>query len=84
MGKGFGAWEIKARYSNTDLDYMPLAAAGAVTGGIQNTWTVGLNWYPNETIRFMLEYDNIQVSHINAPGADISANAIGLRSQLSL
>lgn len=84
LGKGFGAWEIKARYSNTDLDYMPLAATGAVTGGVQNTWTLGLNWYPNETIRFMLEYDNIQVNHINAPGTDISASAIGLRSQLAL
>ena len=31
----------------------------------------------------MLDYDNIQVNHTNAPANDISANAIGLRSQIA-
>ena len=53
-------------------------------GGQQNVWTVGLNWYPNAGIRFALDYDNIQVNHVNAPATDISANAIALRAQISL
>jgi phosphate-selective porin OprO/OprP len=83
---GFGALEVKARYSSIDLDYQPLlaAASGGVAGGQQNVWTVGLNWYPTQGIRFALDYDNIQVNHINAPATDISANAIGLRAQISL
>jgi phosphate-selective porin OprO/OprP len=87
LGKnGFGAWEVAARYSSMDLDFMPFtgASAGGVAGGVQNVWSVGLNWYPNPTVRFMLDYDNIQVNHANAPGNDISANAIGLRSQIAL
>ena len=86
LGKnGFGALEVAARYSAMDLDYLPglVSAAGGVTGGVQNVWAVGLNWYPNETLRFMLDYDNIQVNHANAPGNDISANAIALRSQIA-
>ena len=84
--KGFGAWEVVARYSSMDLDFMPTTAvnAGGVAGGIQNIWSVGLNWYPNQTVRFLLDYNNIQVSHANAPAGDISANAIALRSQIAL
>lgn len=83
---GFGAFELKARYSTIDLDYQPFlaAASGGVAGGQQNVWTVGLNWYPTQGIRFALDYDNIQVNHVNAPATDISANAIGLRAQISL
>ena len=83
---GIGAWEIKARYSNVNLDYFAgvAAASGGVAGGVQNIWSLGLNWYPTSGIRFALNYDNIQVNHINAPATDISANAIALRSQISL
>jgi phosphate-selective porin OprO and OprP len=83
---GIGAWEIKARYSNVNLDYFAgvAAASGGVAGGVQNVWSLGLNWYPTSGIRFALNYDNIQVNHINAPATDISANAISLRSQISL
>lgn len=83
---GFGAWEVAARYSSMDLDFRPELAgsAGGVAGGIQNVWSVGLNWYPNPTVRFLLDYNNIRVSHTNASGNDISANAIALRSQIAL
>jgi phosphate-selective porin OprO/OprP len=87
LGKdGFGAWEVAARYSNIDLAFDPFAgaAAGAVTGGQQNIWTLGLNWYPTAGLRFMLDYDNIQVNHVEAPAGDISAGAVALRSQISL
>jgi phosphate-selective porin OprO/OprP len=83
---GWGAWEVLARYSNIDLDYMPFAtaASGGIAGGQQDVWTIGLNWYPNNAIKFQLNYDNIQVNHVNAPANDISANAVLLRSQIAL
>ncbi|HMH64818.1 MAG TPA: porin [Rhizomicrobium sp.] len=82
---GWGAWELKARYSSTDLDYQPLlgAASGGVAGGVQDIWTVGVNWFPTYGLRFALDYSDIQVNHINAPATDISASAIALRSQVS-
>ena len=81
---GWGAWEIKARYSDIDLDYLPFnsAATGGVAGGKQDVWSVGLNWYPTNGLRFALDYDNIQINHVNAPATDISASAIALRSQI--
>jgi phosphate-selective porin OprO/OprP len=83
---GWGAWEVLARYSNIDLDYQPFAtaASGGIAGGKQDVWTIGLNWYPNNAIKFQLDYDNIQVNHVNAPANDISANAVVLRSQIAL
>jgi phosphate-selective porin OprO/OprP len=84
LGKnGFGAWEVAARYSNMNLDFRP-GSTGGVAGGVQNIWSIGLNWYPNPTVRFLLDYNNVQVSHANTPANDISANAIALRSQIAL
>jgi phosphate-selective porin OprO/OprP len=81
---GWGAWEVAARYSNIDLDFLPFSttANGGIPGGKQDVWTLGLNWYPNNAIKFQLNYENLQVNHINAPGNDISSNAIALRSQI--
>jgi phosphate-selective porin OprO/OprP len=84
-GGGWGAWEIAARYSNIDLDFQPFknAATGGVPGGNQNVWTLGVNWYPTNGLKFQFDYYNIGVSHVNAPANDISANALGIRSQIS-
>ena len=83
---GWGAWEVLGRYSTIDLDYLPLSAPanGGIGGGKQEVWTLGVNWYPNNTIKFQLNYDNLQINHVNAPNNDISASAVVLRSQISL
>jgi len=82
---GWGAWEITGRFSNIDLDYLPFATAanGGVPGGQQNVWNLGVNWYPTNGVRFIVDYYNIQVNHVNTPANDISANAVGVRSQIS-
>ncbi|MEI7791156.1 MAG: porin [Alphaproteobacteria bacterium] len=83
---GWGAWEVAVRYSSIDLDFLPFstAATGGIAGGKQDIWTLGVNWYPNNAIKFQLNYDNIKVNHVNAPANDISADAVVLRSQISL
>ena len=83
---GWGAWEIATRYSSIDLNFRPFTstATGGVAGGKQDVWTLGLNWYPNNAIKFQLDYDNIQVNHPNAPTTDISSDAFVLRTQFAL
>jgi phosphate-selective porin OprO/OprP len=83
---GWGAWEVAARYSNIDLDFQPFAtpAAGGIGGGQQDVWTLGLNWYPNNVVKFQLNYNNLKVNHPNAPANDISADSVVLRSQIAL
>jgi phosphate-selective porin OprO/OprP len=88
---GIGAWEIAARYSDLDLNFLAGApgtakVAAGIRGGEQKIWTVGLNWYPNSVIRFVLDYQHTDVSRLNNAGASIGAklDAVSLRTQISL
>lgn len=70
---GFGAWELAARYSNLNLDFMEgaegsAAVPGAVRGGEQSVVTLGLNWYPNPNVKVMMDYIMIDVDRLNPAG----------------
>ena len=66
----WGAWELAARYSDTDLNYHAGAlgsapAADAVRGGEQKIWAGGVNWYPNGVVRFMLDYQDVRIDRLS-------------------
>ena len=86
----WGTWEIAARYSDLDLNYHDPGAGKAslsdtIRGGEQKVTSVGLNWYLNPDIRFMLDYLHVDVNRYNAAGAQVgqSYNALALRSQFT-
>jgi phosphate-selective porin OprO/OprP len=92
----WGTLELVGRYSNLDLNYHDcgaghaIPAAGvscfdAVRGGEQKISTIGLNWYLNPDIRFMLDYQFVDVNRFNAAGLQVGQkyNALALRSQLT-
>jgi phosphate-selective porin OprO/OprP len=86
----WGTWELAARYSDTDLNWRSGAfgvakTAEGIRGGEQKITTVGVNWYLNPDIRFMLDYQHVDVDRLNAAGAQIGQtyNALTLRSQLT-
>lgn len=86
----WGAWELGARYSVLDLNDDEgvggrAAPTGGIRGGEQKITTVGLNWYPNSVVRFLLDYQWVDVSRLNAAGASISTdvNQLSFRSQVA-
>jgi len=86
----WGALEIAARYSELDLnDHSGVAGlaapAGGIRGGQQKITTLGLNWYANNTLRFLLDYQWAKVNRLNAAGADIGedVNVVSFRSQFA-
>ena len=64
----WGAWEIAARYSYANLN--DLTPAVVVRGGEQKNYTLGLNWYPNQNIRFMFNWIHGEVEKFTA--ADVN------------
>ena len=70
---GLGAWELSARYSRMNLNFMEgiegtAAAAEAVRGGDQEVITLGVNWFPNPNVKVMLDYMMIDVERFNPAG----------------
>lgn len=81
---GWGAWELAARYSDTDLD-SHIGDESAVYGGQQKIYTVGLNWYPNNTVRFDADYMHVNIDRTNASLADLGQDydVLAVRAQVS-
>lgn len=96
----WGAFEVAARYSLLDLNFneggFGLATpAGGVRGGEQEIISLGLNWYPNAVIRFLLDYQFVEIDRLNPSaaiftttplnGAQIGQDyqVLSLRSQLA-
>lgn len=73
---GVGAWEIAARYSSLDLNDED------VHGGEVNNVTLGVNWYPNSYVRFMLNYIQVDESSDHPSRVDDDPSIILIRSQV--
>jgi phosphate-selective porin OprO/OprP len=55
--RGWGAWEVAARYGAVDLN------DGPVRGGQHSSLTLGLNWYVNQNVRAYVNYIHNDVEH---------------------
>jgi phosphate-selective porin OprO and OprP len=70
---GWGAFELAARFSHTDLNFNEGAAGtanvpGSIRGGEQDILTLGLNWYLNPNFKVLLNYLMIDVDRLNPAG----------------
>lgn len=72
-----GAWQIAARVSRLNLTNRD------ITGGVENNYTLGLNWYANNYIRAMLDAIHV-VANPNGTGVNQVANVIALRMQAAI
>jgi phosphate-selective porin OprO and OprP len=99
---GWGALELAGRYTIVNLNSPDLTTAvlgpaysapGVFTGGTttygggkETTYGIGLNWYPNNNMKFMLDYEHVVIDNpqffngANYRGATV--DWIAARSQL--
>jgi phosphate-selective porin OprO and OprP len=80
-GADRGVWELAARYSVLDLDYRAGApgsapVVGTIRGGEQKILTLGLNWYPNNNVRFLADYQRVDVDRLSPGGTAFGAGAL--------
>ena len=93
---GYGAFEFAARVSEVDLnDHLISGVAphltGGVNGGDQTTYSIGINWYPNVNMKFMLDYlyANVDKLKANTSGtyptlpSGAAINAVAARMQFA-
>jgi len=108
FGDSLGVIELAARYSAVDLNdgtsggptcsgtgLVAAVTSTCVRGGEQDIVTLGVNWYPNRNVRFMLNYQFVDVDRLaypnnpvgvaGGPNAQIGQdyNALALRTQYS-
>ena len=70
---GIGAWELAARYSTVNLNSnvvpgVPQSVTGGVYGGRQQIVSLALSWYPNDWLRFILQFQHTNVNKLNSAG----------------
>jgi phosphate-selective porin OprO/OprP len=94
-GDSWGAWELTARYSNTNLNsYSYLSTAqGGIFGGEEKIFTIGLNWYLNRAVKVQLQDEIVSVDRFSnlpsalAPGVNPQIgqdmNILGIRVQFT-
>jgi phosphate-selective porin OprO/OprP len=95
-GGSWGAWEVAARYSNTDLNWMSSRLAvtntagtsqlAGVLGGDERVIDLALNWYLNRNVRLMMDDLIVKVNKgtaaiPNRDGQDL--NIVGVRLQFA-
>jgi phosphate-selective porin OprO/OprP len=82
---GWGAWEIAARFSQLNVDHAayPVFANPQQAAGMAREWAVGLNWYLNRNVKFVLDYDRSSFVKGAASGNRQPENGILTRLQFA-
>ncbi len=71
-----GAWEVVARYSRMNQD--DLTAIDPVKGGIAKNLSVGVTYYMNKNVRWMLDYVKVDNNENAKPNKRYNGGATGI------
>jgi phosphate-selective porin OprO/OprP len=66
--EGWGAWEIAFRFSSLDL------TDGTLDGGVMDTYSFALNWWPTPRVQFSPNYRYIILDRFDAIGKSSGVN----------
>ena len=66
--QGWGAWELAFRFSKLDL------TNGTLEGGIMDTYSLALNWWPGPRIQVTPNYRYIILNRFDVTGKSSGVN----------
>ncbi len=70
-----GAWQIVGRFENTEID-------DTLAGDDEaEKFSVGLNFYPRQNLRLMLNYDKVTDLKVNGANVDFEPESVKFRAQ---
>jgi len=69
-----GAWQVAARFESLEIDEL-----GAKDEA--DKWTVGVNYYPTQNTRLMLNYDKVTDLTVNGASESFEPSALKFRAQ---
>lgn len=70
----YGAWQIAARFESTEID--------EDSGNDEaDKFTIGLNYYPTQNTRLMLNYDKVTDLEVDGLDADFEPSSLKFRAQ---
>lgn len=78
---GSGAWQLALRFDHIDL------SDGAIRGGEQDSYILGVNWYLNNHTRLMANYSHSDIVDsfagiLSTRNGDAQVDAFGFRAQI--
>ena len=73
----------KYTYTEPGTGGNTLTVSNAVFGGLQNIWSVGVNFYPNDVLRFRIAWQDVQLRNIGALNDNGSYNTFDVGAQVS-
>jgi phosphate-selective porin OprO and OprP len=90
-GDSWGAWELVARYSDTNLNWRKMQAAtstiqAGINGGSERIVDIGLNWYLNNNVKLQVHDLIVNVDKLSGIGGSQigqDMNIVGVRLQFT-
>jgi phosphate-selective porin OprO and OprP len=85
LAGNWGAWEIAGRYSAVDFDHDVTSTnvADRIFGGKQYIASAGLNFYPDDLLRFVLDYQSVTLRNIGALNDNGHYSTVSVRTQIA-
>lgn len=81
ISKGYGAWEIGARYSEIDAsEILNLVSGNSAMYSKAKAYTVGLKWIPTPYVRVLMNYVDTEGEQVG--GTKLDQKAVTLRTQM--
>ncbi|KKN15071.1 hypothetical protein LCGC14_0989800, partial [marine sediment metagenome] len=69
-----GAWQLAARFETLEID-------DSGNSDEADKWTLGVNYYPTQNTRLMLNYDNVTDLQVNGTNVNYEPSALKFRAQ---